>query len=288
MDIKTKHRIIGIVILVALAVIVLPLFFTRSNNSEKAPTLSAHVPNPPAKPVIQPLTIPDQANNNSDSQPSASPDMATQTAPNANATNADANSPPSKMPAADDRTSANLNNNNAATQNLTATANNATSNNAATTNPATPAASPDTTSSNDDSTVDTTIPEDDATTTPATKHQVPRTKTGAAKAKLAMLHAEKKHALRHRQHEKLAKPAALAHAWTIQLASFTQKNNADQLVKKLRAKGFAAYVHMARSDKGDVSRVYVGPELKKLKASEIAKRLHEEFRMQGVVVEYKV
>ena len=98
-------------------------------------------------------------------------------------------------------------------------------------------------------------------------------------------HKEQHHAA---AHHKPVKAAAKANAWAIHLASFSEKANAEKLVKKLRAKGFPAYIHEARAEHPTMVRVFVGPELKKEKAETMLKKLHQEFRLEGVVVKYQV
>ena len=75
------------------------------------------------------------------------------------------------------------------------------------------------------------------------------------------------------------------HAFVVQLGSFKHKFNATRLTDHLRAKGFKAFtVHMAKNDQ---TRVYVGPELQKLSAKQLAHNLEKDFRIHGVVLLYK-
>lgn len=232
MDIKTKHRVIGIVVLVALAVIIIPLFFGRS--PEKGPRLASNIPSAPSKPQVQ-LTIPPSSQSTA---ASAAPLAVQPLQP------VDASSMPGEniAPAVEETS-------------------------------ATPP--------------DSTTPEATQNSTPHVpklRHEVPRTKTGAAKKKLAKLEVKKSSAKHHSE----IKLAAAAKAWTVQLASFNQRANAQQLIKQLRAKGFAAYIHEAKTKQSLVCRVFVGPELNREKADVLAQKLHNEFHLKGVVVKYRV
>lgn len=228
MDIKTKHRIIGIVVLVALAVIIIPLFFGRS--PEKGPRIASSIPNAPSKPEVQ-LAIPSASQSNNASE------LAVQPLQPANASSTPGtNIAPAPEESAD-------------------------------TTQATPAINP----------TPTTIPAAAPVEPKAAPkiHHEPRTKTGTPKTKLAKHHSE-------------TKLAAAGEAWTIQLASFSQRANAQQLIKQLRAKGFAAYLHEAKTKENLVCRVFVGPELNRKKADSLAQKLHSEFHLKGVVVKYRV
>jgi len=49
------------------------------------------------------------------------------------------------------------------------------------------------------------------------------------------------------------------HAWTVQLGSFASHDNADKLLRQLRAQGFAAFVSSGGSGPSLRYRVRVGP-----------------------------
>ena len=76
-------------------------------------------------------------------------------------------------------------------------------------------------------------------------------------------------------------------AFVVRLGSFSNENNANNLVKKLQAKGFTAYTRDINSDKGYIYQVFVGPKIDHTKANELVKKLQESMRLQGIVVEYK-
>ncbi len=72
-------------------------------------------------------------------------------------------------------------------------------------------------------------------------------------------------------------------AWVIQLGSYKNKSYAMQLVNKLRAKGYSAFIQQASVG----TSVYVGPETKEDVARSIAARLELEMKLQGFVISYK-
>jgi len=55
------------------------------------------------------------------------------------------------------------------------------------------------------------------------------------------------------------KPAASSRAWNVQLGSFASHDNADKLLRQLRAQGFAAYVSSGGSGPSLRYRVRIGP-----------------------------
>jgi DedD protein len=55
------------------------------------------------------------------------------------------------------------------------------------------------------------------------------------------------------------KPAIAGHAWTVQLGSFASHDNADKLLRQLRAQGFAAFVSSGGSGPSLRYRVRIGP-----------------------------
>jgi len=71
--------------------------------------------------------------------------------------------------------------------------------------------------------------------------------------------------------------------WVIQLGSFKNKTNALRLVNRLRLNGYAAFIQQTPSH----TRVYVGPEVKQGTAREVASRLKTNMKLQGIVVSYK-
>lgn len=76
-------------------------------------------------------------------------------------------------------------------------------------------------------------------------------------------------------------------AWVVQVGSFSDKKNAEDLTTKLKTAGFTAFVEESTGKNGDVYRVRVGPELSREKAEVVNKKLKEEQKLlKTIVVQY--
>jgi DedD protein len=56
-----------------------------------------------------------------------------------------------------------------------------------------------------------------------------------------------------------AKPAMVGHAWAVQLGSFASRDNADKLLRQLRAQGFSVFILSGGSGSSLRYRVRIGP-----------------------------
>ena len=81
-------------------------------------------------------------------------------------------------------------------------------------------------------------------------------------------------------------PAAAVGKWTVQLGSFLKAENASALRKRLRDRGYPAFVETGPSARGEVSRVLVGPMPDRGKAKDSAAKLRREMKLEGIVVPY--
>ncbi|NIR29505.1 MAG: argininosuccinate synthase [Gammaproteobacteria bacterium] len=88
------------------------------------------------------------------------------------------------------------------------------------------------------------------------------------------------------QREPASTDVTAVNAWAVQLGSFARSQNAVALRDRLRAKGYTAFLESARSDQGPVTRVYVGPELRRAQAEQALKKLQGEVDLKGIVVRY--
>lgn len=77
-------------------------------------------------------------------------------------------------------------------------------------------------------------------------------------------------------------------AWVVQVASFSSKENASNLVEQLRSKGMDAYFRQVIADHATVTRVYVGPEINLAKVKQLQRVLAKKFGLSGVVKEYEI
>ena len=74
--------------------------------------------------------------------------------------------------------------------------------------------------------------------------------------------------------------------WAVQLGSFSKRQNALVLRNRLRATGYAAFTQTVTSDRGEVIRVFVGPQPTRGRAVSIVEALRQETELEGIVVRY--
>ena len=92
------------------------------------------------------------------------------------------------------------------------------------------------------------------------------------------------------KYEKLSKPTSskITTAYTLQLASFSQKSNSISLRDKLRKKGFKAYSESIQTSTGKIYRLRVGPYLKYDQILAAKKKIEKQFKLTNtVIVKYK-
>ncbi len=75
-------------------------------------------------------------------------------------------------------------------------------------------------------------------------------------------------------------------AWVIQLGSFSSRDNADSLVRQLRAEGYPAYVEETGVAAGIRYRVRVGPELLRPDADKLLETLNNKYELDGILLDY--
>ncbi|MGS0826597.1 SPOR domain-containing protein [Shewanella sp. 0m-8] len=80
-----------------------------------------------------------------------------------------------------------------------------------------------------------------------------------------------------------AKPKA---AWTIQLGSFNNAANVKGLVNRLRDKGFTAYTLPTKPIDGQLTKVFVGPNVSKDKLNHMQRDIEKLTQLKGRVVAY--
>ncbi|MFT5396085.1 MAG: DedD protein [Gammaproteobacteria bacterium] len=75
-------------------------------------------------------------------------------------------------------------------------------------------------------------------------------------------------------------------AWVVQLGSFSSKVNADKLNLTLRKSGFPAFVEPLEQNNEVAYRVRVGPELLRADADVLLKKIKENTKLDGIVLNY--
>ena len=75
-------------------------------------------------------------------------------------------------------------------------------------------------------------------------------------------------------------------AWVVQIASLSNKENADRLVADLREKRYAAFLEQVQVNGKNLYRVRVGPEIDRKTAERMAQEIHGTFNLKGQVIRY--
>ena len=76
-------------------------------------------------------------------------------------------------------------------------------------------------------------------------------------------------------------------AWSVQLGSFSNSENAKRLIEKLRGEGFPAYLERRMEQDGAVFKVRVGPEIQREDAERLRARLEDQFALKGMLLRYQ-
>lgn len=81
----------------------------------------------------------------------------------------------------------------------------------------------------------------------------------------------------------LPEKASNQKAWVVQLGSFRHKKNVDELLSKLKKQGFTAFTKPIKTKNGNLTKVFVGPELIKNNLLEMLPKLKDLTGVQGKV-----
>lgn len=82
--------------------------------------------------------------------------------------------------------------------------------------------------------------------------------------------------------------AGLPQGWVVRLGSFSDAENASNLVTRLQDAGYKAYTRNISSGQGALTGVFVGPWLDRTQVNEYQQKLQEEFSLAGLVVRYEL
>lgn len=86
--------------------------------------------------------------------------------------------------------------------------------------------------------------------------------------------------------KRLDRPDFQSSAFVIQLGSFSNHKNALKLVEKLKGAGYKAYLKVVTSNGKTVSRVLVGPQLKRQQSQSKIKPLNKLSGLQSIILVY--
>ncbi|HLB56509.1 MAG TPA: SPOR domain-containing protein [Coxiellaceae bacterium] len=307
MEEKTKQRFIGVIVIIGALFIILPFLFHNSrptlqtNLSTNAPNSNVTVALPTAASTggnttnTSNTTVAD--NNNAVStlqtQPSDTTNTTTQTqsadtnaASTASQTQTSNNAITTTTPqqattpqATDMTTQAAPTTSNTTTQTITpATTSTTTSDSLA---PASPNALT-TGNANEGPTQPTqAVPATQNTTTP-TNTTLPNT-SAATPAKYVV---KKRVAIKKQEIARMPINASTS-AWEIQVAVFSDKENAEKMIAKLRAHHFEAYSRRVAVNRRHYIAIFVGPEINFARAEILKKDLRRDFQLSGEIKKYQ-
>ncbi len=81
-------------------------------------------------------------------------------------------------------------------------------------------------------------------------------------------------------------PSAVAGGFVVQVAAFASEAEADTLRDRLRKGGYAAYTERVAREQGALWRVRVGPEIQRAKADQLRADLRQKYQLQGQVLSH--
>lgn len=74
--------------------------------------------------------------------------------------------------------------------------------------------------------------------------------------------------------------------WAVQVASFSQQENADRLIERLQGDGYAAFVSHVKQNGEPAARVAVGPVIERDSAVRLKTELDRRYDFESVVVRF--
>lgn len=223
MELRTKKRIVGFLLLLALGLIIIPLLFGRAITSDEL-VLSSKVPERPVSPAELSMSIPQSEATIAKVQPAPVPQS---------------------------RSSSRI-----VFEQVPATS----------------------LGQSTDATKSTTR----ASTTQVTQKPSTRTTTSQAAApqKPKIVSATPSNA-------STLKITNSAGSWVVQAGSFSEKANAEALMQRIQGAGLPAYLTTSKTSKGQLVRVYVGPEILRSAADQMQVKLAQTLNIKGIVVKAK-
>jgi len=77
-----------------------------------------------------------------------------------------------------------------------------------------------------------------------------------------------------------------AEGWVVQLGSFSDQKNADELMERLRKKAYQVFVEKLAQDGQTIYRVRIGPQRQRADAEQIRDKLSRELQLKAMVLHY--
>lgn len=75
-------------------------------------------------------------------------------------------------------------------------------------------------------------------------------------------------------------------AWTIQLATFKNYDNAAALREKLRTAGYKVYTRRSSNSSGELVKVLVGPVVRRTEVEKLKEELSKRYKLEGMITRY--
>ncbi len=105
---------------------------------------------------------------------------------------------------------------------------------------------------------------------------------------IAKRETEKKSAVKlatHIKSHKVVAKANKAQDWVIQMGVFSEKVNAEKLMKEMQAKGFSSFIRSAKNPQGQlIARVFVGPLPQRARADTMRAKILKVVKINGMVM----
>ena len=260
MDKKITQRIIGVFVLIALVVIIMPLFFSKNESTEVASVSSTPSADKPIEIKQAESATPDAAQTSP--QPAAK--LSENTTPTVNPTI-------TPVPDNQDKTITPV-----AADQLQKLASNQSD-----------AAAPATTTPQLPLQQDTqTLPVEEKVATADNASETLKQTTDTSKPAVSKKVVAQALGTGSKKPTKDLNKQWHKTAWVVQMGSFKNKDNARRLTDRLRVAGFKAFTHTVKSGDKERVHVYVGPEFKQASAVKLSTRVAQNIKMQGIVVKY--
>src|SRR3989339_270010 len=290
MEPKIKHRIIGIIILIAVIIIVFPLLFHKSNSLPTAAELSVSIPPEPAAPKVQ-VQLPQGLS--STAMPSTAASVQTGTSqPAASNTAENTVSAMTLTPAAELSSASAVKATTAHGQStqqiqpmtagqsavpvkktLAQPLPSVTRQNVAPTIPAKKIAAPK--KSVQPMTISQPMMSPTAKTQPAASQTVSTQSSTAVSVSSSL---PMKNIV-----------VDYSKAWVIQVGVFSDSDHAEQLLQILRKEGFGSYTQTIHTQEGKIlTKVFVGPNMSKKTIETMLQTLKSKYHLNGIVTHYQM
>ena len=76
--------------------------------------------------------------------------------------------------------------------------------------------------------------------------------------------------------------------WSLRLGSFANEENATRLRGKLRDENYSSYILHAKTNEGEIYRVFVGPSSSKESLARMNEEIEGKLKLKGRIVRYKI